>query len=232
MAVASRIKSALDIMSSIALVIAAGALVWTLFFRNAAVQPTALQQVIPVEGLHLDAARITNVFGKGRIAIVEFSDFQCPFCATHARDTFPAIKRDLIGLGRAQYVALHYPIEEIHPLALQAGEASECAGRQGRFWEMHERLFNESSAMTRADFVRHAEAMSLDVGVFLQCLDSHQTLDKVRGDQAEARRLGVRGTPAFFVGRVRPDGGIDLVTRIRGAAPVEVFAEQVAALGS
>ena len=232
MTLAGRMKTALDVISSIALVVAAASLTWTLFFRNAPAQAGPPQQITPVKGLHLDAGKITNVSGTGRIAIVEFSDFQCPFCASHARDTLPTIRRDLVESGNVQYVALHYPIEEIHPFALQASEASECAGNQGRFWEMHERLFNESSAMTKADFVRHAEALSLDSGRFVQCLDSHETLDKIRADQAEGRRLGVRGTPAFFIGTVRGDGGIDLVTRISGAAPAKVFAEQIDALGS
>jgi protein-disulfide isomerase len=220
------------VISSIALVVASGALIWAVFFRNAPAQPGTPQPIMAVQGLHLDAGKVTHVSGKGRVAIVEFSDFQCPYCAKHAKDTLPAIKRDLVASGNVRYVALHYPIEELHPRALQASEASECAGKQNRFWEMHERLFSEPSALTRADFIRDAEAVSLDVGAFVQCLDSHETLDKIRGDQAEGRRLGVRGTPAFFIGKVRADGGIDLVTRISGAAPAEVFAEQIAALGS
>jgi predicted DsbA family dithiol-disulfide isomerase len=85
---------------------------------------------------------------------------------------------------------------------------------------------------TAADLVEHAKALDLDLVAFTQCLDSGHTRATVRADQDEGRRLGVRATPQFFLGRVRPDGGIDLVTRIRGAVGPEVFAEQLARTAS
>jgi protein-disulfide isomerase len=231
MSFSNRVKSALDVGSTIAVIVAAGVLLWTLLIKQPAAAARPLQ-VEQVTGLQIDAAQITNVSGTGRIAIVEFSDFQCPFCRSYAKETLPTITRDLVDSGDVRYVAMHYPIEEIHPLAAGASEAAECAGRQGRFWEMHQRLFDNADALTPMQLGEHAQMLGLDQAQFDKCLTGHETLDKVHSDRAEGRRLGVRGTPAFFIGTVRPDGGIDLVTRIRGAANADVFAQQIAELDS
>jgi protein-disulfide isomerase len=227
----SRIKGWFDVASSGALIMASVALVWTLFFKpQASDRPQSLVEA--VHGVHLDPLAIRNVIGSGRLAIVEFSDFQCPYCARHATTTFPTLKSDLLQSGQVRYVAVQDPMESLHPLALAASEASECAAQQGHFWEMHERLFQGTRGMTRTEFIDDARAVGLNVGDFEQCIDDHRTLNRIRLDQAEARRLGVHGTPTFFVGTVRDDGSIDLVTRINGAAPAEVFSKQLAALGS
>jgi hypothetical protein len=130
------IKGALDVASSMALIVACGAFVWTVFFRESAATRAGGEPVEALEGLRLDAVNATNVVGHGPVAIVEFSDFQCPFCIKHANEVLPRLKDALITSGKARYVALHFPIEQIHPLALKAGEAAECAGKQDRFWEM------------------------------------------------------------------------------------------------
>jgi protein-disulfide isomerase len=231
MSVANRMKGALDIASSLALVAAAGAFIWVQFFKTPTPQPP--KQVTSVSGLQIKAARATHVTGRASIAIVEFADFQCPFCAKHVQDTLPALTRELIAPGKVlQYVALHYPIEAIHPHALEASEAAECAARQGRFWEMHRQLFRDPNSVANASFADHARAIGLDESAFEQCLASNDTLDEIRADQAEGKRLGVTGTPSFFLGVVRPDGSIDLRTRISGTVSVEVFAAQIAKLRS
>lgn len=229
----AQMKSTLDVISSVALIVAATAFIWTAFFREPSSRSASRAvQVESIEGVGLDAARITNSLGAGSIAIVEFSDFQCPFCAKHANDVLPVLKKELIVKGDVRYIAMHFPIEELHAMALKASEAAECASKQGRFWEMHERLFADSATLSTDDFAHHAESIGLDGDAFSECLQHGQTLDKIRDDQAEGRRLGVTGTPAFFLGVFRADGGIDLLKRIRGSVPSEVFTMHVATLGS
>lgn len=227
---AGRMKSGLDLVSTIAVMAAAGAVLWHVFVRQPAA--VATQQVEPVKGLRVKPGLSSNMSGTGRIAIVEFFDFQCPFCRQHARNTLPAIMRDFVESGRARYVAMHYPIEEIHPLALGASEAAECAAKQGRFWEMRERLFNEPDSLTATQLARQAQALRLNQTLFDECLTGRATLEKVRADRAEGRRLGVTGTPAFFLGKVSSDGGIDLAVRIRGVATAEMFTAQITKLES
>ena len=227
-------KATLDVVSSLAVIVAAVVLTWTLVRNRTDSSEVASgapgrAPVEDVSGLWIDAAKITNVQGEGRAVIVEFSDFQCPFCGRHARDTFPAIERDIIKAGRARYIAFHFPLDGIHPLALKAGEAAECAARQGRFWEMHERLFADTNALAPTELVRHADAIGLDKERFEACL-AGEALEKVRADQAEGRRLGVMGTPSFFLGTMRGDGGVDLVRRIGGIATIETFEEEIAKL--
>jgi len=232
MSFVDRTKSALDMISSVAVIGAVAILSWVLFFkqpvRSAAQEPT----VVPLSGLHLDAARLTNVTGRGSIVIVEFSDFQCPFCAKYAQETLPLVKRDLIEKGRVKYAALQYPLENIHPLALEASEASECAARHGRFWEMHDQLFRNPTSLDHTSLMTQARAIGVDATTFEGCLTSHDTLAKIRADQAEGKRLGVEGTPSFLIGLVRVDGGIDLRKRIGGAVPFEVFVKEVGELES
>ncbi|HET9193960.1 MAG TPA: DsbA family protein [Vicinamibacterales bacterium] len=223
-----RIKNALDVVSSVALIVVCGAFLWTLFFKDSPAARAGGAPMEAVEGLRLDAANITNVIGTGRVAIVEFSDFQCPFCIKHANEVLPRLKEALIATGDVRYVALHFPIEEIHPAALKAGEAAECGGKQNRFWEMREKLFAHPGRLGPDDFLNYANVLSLDEGAFLECLEGHQTLEKVRQDREEGRRLGVTGTPAFFIGTLEPDGGIRLVKRIRGTVSADVLIAQVA----
>jgi len=131
-------KAVLDVVSTLAVVVVAIVLTWTLV-RDRTSAPGVTRsgsgnaQVEDVNGLGIAAAKITNVQGQGLAVIVEFSDFQCPFCGRHARDTFPAIKDDIVETGQARYIAFHFPLDGIHPHALKAAEAAECAGRQGRF---------------------------------------------------------------------------------------------------
>jgi protein-disulfide isomerase len=88
---------------------------------------------------------------------------------------------------------------------------------------MHERLFAEPKALTHPDLVRRAQDLELDQARFRECLERNETDEKIRADQAEGKRLGVTGTPAFFVGAIHPDGSIELIKRVRGAAPFAVF---------
>jgi len=158
-----------------------------------------------------------------RLAIVEFSDYQCPFCARHVRETVPEIERDYVRTGKVKYVFRDFPLETIHPQAFQAAEAARCAGAQGKFWEMHDRLFAHQNALGREALIAHAEALGLNLRRFQQCLDQRHFAERVRRDLAEGHRAGVRGTPSFFVGIVESGGKVRVVRVLRGAQPYEAF---------
>jgi protein-disulfide isomerase len=123
-------------------------------------------------------------------------------------------------------VTLHFPLESIHLRAVPAGEAAECAGRQGQYWPMHARLFADPPEIALTDFMAHAATIGLDAQAFSECL-AGGALAKVQADKAEGRRLNVTGTPSFFLGTVAGDGGIELVTRINGAASQETFTTEL-----
>jgi protein-disulfide isomerase len=163
-----------------------------------------------------------------QVTLVEFSDYQCPFCARHARETLPLLERDYIGTGKVQYVFRDFPIASAHPQAPKAHEAARCAGEQGRYWEMHARLFGAPNALAPADLRRHAKAVALEAERFEQCLDGGAQAARVRQDVAEGRRASVKGTPTFFLGLTGGDEPTVKATRIiRGAQPYSVFKEAI-----
>ena len=211
----------LDVGSTVLVLVAAVALLWTLYQdrgRNADVAAAATQNL---RDITIDSAGATKQIGRGPIAIVEFADFQCPFCARHARDTFPHIRTKLIDTDRVTYVAFALPLQS-HPLARKAGEAAECAAREGKYWEMHRTLFQEPLRLDAPDLLRAAESIGLERARFEDCL-GNGAADAVASDIQRALRLTVSATPTFFVGQLREDGKINVLKRLNGALPFEAF---------
>jgi hypothetical protein len=97
-----------------------------------------------------------------RLTLIEFSDYQCPFCARHAGDTLAQVERDYVKTGKVKYVVRDLPIEAIDPQAFKAAEAAHCAGEQARFWDMHARLFASQAALGVPDLLQHAGKLGLD----------------------------------------------------------------------
>jgi len=165
-------------------------------------------------------------YGKtdAKVTIVEFSDYQCPFCARYSNETFPQIDRDYIQTGRVRYVLRDFPIESIHPQAFKAHEAVHCAGEQAKRREMHEKVFANQRAMTGADLDAHAQALGLDVAGFQKCLASGVHAAKIRKDLEEGQQSGVTGTPTFFLGLTEENSPkVKAIRRIVGAQPYSVF---------
>jgi protein-disulfide isomerase len=207
---------------------AGGALLWTLYTGPEAETPTAPRpQVESVRDLEIAASVATKRMGRASIVLVEFSDYECPFCGVYARDTYPKIRSELVDKGKLTYVSMAFPLERIHPNARPASEAAECASQQGRFWPMHERLFGAPRGeLNVTHFAKSAQAIGLDLERFKSCL-SGETPSSVAAEIAEARRLSVNSTPTFFVGTVRTDGSIELKRRIKGAASFETIIEAI-----
>lgn len=162
------------------------------------------------------------------VTLIEFFDYQCPFCARHVRETLPQIERDYIKTGKLKYVIRDFPIESIHPQAFKAHEAARCAAEQQKYWEMHARLLANSQALSGNGLEGHARALGLDVPSFQLCMDSGKHAAGVRLDQAEAGKVGVNGTPSFFLGLTDPnDSKIKALRTIRGAQPFGAFKEAI-----
>ncbi len=161
---------------------------------------------------------------KAHLVLVDFADYQCPFCGRHVRETLPQLDREYIQTGKLRYVAREFPLEALHPQAFKAAEAALCAGEEGKYWEMHDRLFGNQRALGPSELPAHAQALGLDEVRFRQCLDSGRKADKVRRDLAEGQRAGIRGTPTFFLGITDEKGSSVKVLRvIHGAQPFVNF---------
>lgn len=131
------------------------------------------------------------------VTIVEFTDYQCPFCRRFARETLPRL---LERYGdRLRYVVRNFPIPSLSANALPAAEAAECAHRQGRFWEYHDALFRADGRLTATGVLALAREVGLDPEAFGRCVNERATRDVVARDILDAWELGVAGTPTFFV---------------------------------
>jgi protein-disulfide isomerase len=132
------------------------------------------------------------------VEVVEYGDFECPNC----RQAAPAVKLLLEKFpGRVRFAYRHFPLEEVHPHALGAAEAAEIAGAQGKFWSMHDILYDNQLHLKPANLHSYAERLQLDMARYRAELDDHIYLQRIREHQRGARDSGVRGTPAFFVNR-------------------------------
>ena len=161
-----------------------------------------------------------------RVVVIEFTDYQCPFCSRHVRDTLPQIEAEYVKTGKLRYVTREFPLESIHPQAFKASEAALCAGDQGKYWEMHDRLFANQRALGPEQLPAHAQAVGLDEAKFTACLGGGAKAAKVRKDLAEGTKLGVTGTPAFFIG-VAEGANVKVSRVIRGAVPFAAFKDAI-----
>lgn len=137
------------------------------------------------------------------ITIVEFSDYQCPFCYRFYSSIFPDLKKDFIDTGKVKYVFRDYPLN-IHPAALSAHLAAECANDQGKYWEMHNYLFDNQSDWSKAEdlngtLVGYAGTLGLNASTFSECLTSGKYKDEINSDKSEGKQYGVQGTPTLFI---------------------------------
>ncbi|MBS3132826.1 DsbA family protein [Candidatus Woesearchaeota archaeon] len=153
------------------------------------------------------------------VTLIEFSDFQCPFCGRHFSQTHPQIKQYYIDTGKVRFVYKHFPLDSIHPQATPAALASECAKEQGKFWEYHDIIFQNQQSLGDASYKQWAAQLSLDTAQFNDCYDSQKYLSDVRSDLQEGSAAGVRGTPGFFLNG-QP---------ISGAQPFSVFQQAIEA---
>lgn len=166
-----------------------------------------------------------------KVTIVEFSDYQCPFCARNHKQTFPQLLTEYIKTGKVKYIFRDFPLESIHPLAFKASEAALCAGEQGKYWEMHDTLFANQTALTSDDLMSHAKTAGADSVKMKTCIDSGRQAAKIRTDLAEGRKLGITGTPGFFIGLSQPNAKTFKATKnIVGARPYSDFKDAIESL--
>jgi protein-disulfide isomerase len=143
------------------------------------------------------------------VTLVEYGDYECPYCGA----AYPIIKQVQARIGKGlQFVFRNFPISTSHPHAQQAAEAAEAAADQGRFWEMHDTLYENQSRLTDTDLHAYALELELDVQAFDNELAEHIHAARVREDFMSGVRSGVNGTPTFYVNGARHDGPYDLET--------------------
>jgi protein-disulfide isomerase len=214
-------RTILDVISTAAIVVAA-----VVIMRSGGRVPDAANQsvAVPKTPVAFNEARRDGQ-RTARIALVEFSDFECQFCAAFVSDTLPKLRERYISTGQIQLAFMHLPLA-IHDHAAIAAKAAECASQQRQFWPMHDALFEHRTELTRQDLDKRATAIGLDMQVFRSCMNGPEPAD-IAADKELARTIGVRGTPAFLIGELVGDHAIKASAVLSGALPYEKFVEAI-----
>jgi protein-disulfide isomerase len=170
-----------------------------------------------------------NELGRldAQVLIIEFSDLQCSYCARHASQTFPEIRRNYIDTGKVRYAVRDLPLP-MHRYAVPAAVAARCAGEQGKFWEMRQAIYLARGRLDQEPYAALAGELGLDAKRFDACRRDGRQLAKVHADAALAAAEGIASTPAFVIGRIVGDDfhGETIV----GAKPYAVFAAKIDSL--
>jgi protein-disulfide isomerase len=154
------------------------------------------------------------------VTVVEFTDYQCPYCLRFTKTTFPYLKRDYIDTGKVRWVALNLPLP-FHKDAKKAAQSAHCAGEQGKFWEMREELFKNPKSIAAEDLPGHAASVGVDVEAFKACMASDRHLADIDQDARDASAVRLTGTPSFIIGKTASDKITGDV--VVGAQPLNVF---------
>lgn len=162
---------------------------------------------------------------NAKVTLIEYTDFQCPFCERHFTQTFGQIKQNYVDTGKIKYELRFFPLTSIHPNAEKSAEAADCAQDQGKFWEMHDKLFstqndwaNLDAAGAAAAFKKDAAGLGLDTTKFNSCLDTGAKATDIQKYVADGSSAGIDGTPGFWI--IGPNGKTQ---QISGAYPYATF---------
>lgn len=229
-------RTILDLATSMALIGAAVALVWisldarrTLSQMQGSEPEDVEPSTLPSEPLSVTTAPFLGS-ASAPVAIIEFSDFDCPYCSRFAAEILPVLRRDYIDLGTVRLFFKHLPLPALHPRAREAAQLAECARQHDRFWEVHDALFAEK---------RGSDDAALD-GAFLQAGLSRVELETCKGarrpslvqaisaDVAMASQLGIAATPSFIIGKMVGDDQVLAVTYLRGIKDITSFTDALA----
>jgi protein-disulfide isomerase len=182
---------------------------------------------INVRGLDIDLAGKT-VIGKNatNLVMIEFSDYQCPFCGRYAKETFPKIRELYVDSNKMDYVFVDVPLP-IHKQAPKAAEAAHCAEDQGKFWEMHNQLMSKQDALDNLS--SYAAFLNLDLPKYEDCLKTNKYAPRVSSEIAMAAKLGMTGVPGFILAARDPQNPLKAkgLSAIRGAMPLQMFQKEI-----
>jgi protein-disulfide isomerase len=228
---AGRLRVALDVISTIAMTIASAVLIVAVVVGGNAstTEKTASgRRSLPAKPLPQVPISLAGIPMVGqlsaKIVVLEYSDFECPYCYRFAVNTLPAIRTQYVDSGKIRFGFRQLPLEGKHRDAVHAASAALCAHTQGRFWPMHDALFTEPKAVDPVSIMAKATRIGLDVAQFQTCLSGDGEV-RVRKEMAEAKAFEINGTPTFLFGTVRADGQLAVTRRESGAIPAKAFAD-------
>ena len=191
-------------------------------------RPIAAQPAAPSAPDKVSMIMASGWYSIGRddapVTMVEFTDYQCPYCKRFHADTFAEIKKNYIDTGKVRFISRDLPLD-FHPNALKAAQAAHCAGDQGKFWEMRDALISHAEDLGHDSIVKYATGISLNMTSFSSCLDGEKYKTLLQKEIADAGTLSISGTPTFVLGKVSGDKLVG--ERIVGAMPYSAFEGQI-----
>jgi protein-disulfide isomerase len=163
---------------------------------------------------------------SARLVMVDFTDYQCPYCGRYARDTLPKIIQQYVDSGKLRYAILDLPLSS-HPKAPKAAEASHCAGDQEKFWEMHDQMMAKQELLDNLS--SYATSLNLDISKFEECLKTNKYAADIRKAIPIATKLGIRAVPCFILAESDPKNPLKVraIATIRGAMPLGDFQAEI-----
>jgi protein-disulfide isomerase len=180
----------------------------------------AINSILDVSGAPTQGAQ------NAKLTLVEFTDYQCPFCKQHVQTTLPQLEKAYVSTGKLRYLLRDFPLEALHKHAQQAAEAALCAGDQNKYWQMHDKLFANQQALDLENLSNYAKAIGLKKSSFKECLTTGKYAETVRRNSEDGHKLGITGTPSFLLG-VSDGNKVKNVRLIVGAQPFPVFKQEI-----
>ena len=188
-------------------------------------KPPAPQEEQPTRAKISDLTGVSMLGSKDApLTIVEFTDYQCPFCQRFHVSAYPEIKKNYIDTGKVRFFSKDLPLD-FHPNAMRAAQAAHCAAEQGKFWELRDMMGANPDKLDMGHIIGFAAGLKLDTEKIQECVNSDKYKDRVQGDVTEAMRLGASGTPAFIVGK-STGNGVD-GELVVGALPYSMFDQKL-----
>ncbi len=181
------------------------------------------EAVVSLQGDHTKGNDLT------KLVMINFSEYQCPFCARFVRETLPQIEKEYINTSKIRYVFMDFPLA-FHAQSLKAAESASCAEEQGWYWEMSDLLFANQDALSHEALLKHGEALGLKMDTFKKCLDSGRFITAIRTSMAEGQKAGITGTPTFLFGFIDQDGKVKATKKIVGAQSYATFKNAIESL--
>jgi len=229
-----RIRNALEVAATVAVIVLCGILAWERLSARRALPPEPTRPLLrPESPLPLEPISLHGAARKGastaRVALIQYSDFQCPYCGVFARDTLPALEAEYVATGKVRLAFRNLPLDAIHPIAKAAAQAAQCAGLFDKFWEMHDWIFRNQPGLSEDTLRAKGQALSQDAPRFDVCL-SGESMDAIQADQTQAMALGINGTPTFFLGVMTTTGDVAVKYRFTGAKTKAEFAKAIESL--
>ena len=196
--------------------------------RQQAKEPQAQEEQVLKAKLNLEGFAMLGS-KEAPLTIVEFTDYQCPFCQRFHTTSFGDLKKNYIDTGKVRFYSRDLPLD-FHPNAMRAAEAARCANEQGQFWKLRDVMGANPSKLDMDSLLADAADLKMDVNAFRACVESEKYKNAVQTDVMEAMKIGASGTPTFVIGKSTPDGvDGELVV---GAQPYRMFDQKLKELGS